>query len=287
MNRWQAYLALMRTDRPIGTWLLGWPTLWALLIAAEGEPSLRLVVIFALGVFLMRSAGCVINDFADRKIDGYVERTVNRPLATGVVRPFEALLLFLVLVTLAFLLVLTLNKPTIILSFVALGVAVLYPFTKRWTHGPQFILGIAFSMAIPMAFTAVQETLPFISWLLFAANLAWTVAYDTEYAMVDRPDDLKLGIKSTAVITGQYDRLFIAALQLATLGLLSWVGILIQGNLFYWLSLLITASLFIRQLWMIRHQDPQASFSAFKQNHTVGFCIALGIALHYWIPLPI
>lgn len=287
MNRLDAYRALMRMDKPIGTWLLAWPTFWALLVAANGDPSIRLVVIFALGVFLMRSAGCVINDFADRHIDGKVRRTKNRPLATGAVTATEALLLFLVLITLAFMLVLTLNTLTIILAFIAAGLAVLYPFTKRWTHGPQFILGAAFSMAIPMAFAAATGSLPFIAWLLFAANLAWTVAYDTEYAMVDREDDLAAGIKSTAVLTGRWDIPFIAVLQLATLGLLTWVGFRIDGTPFFWIGLLVMAGLFVWQLILIREREPDACFLAFRQNHYAGMAFAFGLALHYWLPVPL
>lgn len=286
MTRFEAYRALMRTDKPIGTWLLAWPTFWALLIAANGDPSIRLVVIFAAGVFLMRSAGCVINDFADRHIDGHVSRTKNRPLATGKVTATEAILLFFVLVTLAFLLVLTLNRLTLILSFVALGVAVLYPFTKRWTHGPQFVLGVAFSMAIPMAFAAATNSLPFICWVLFAANIAWTVAYDTEYAMVDRADDLAAGIKSTAVITGRFDVLFIAGFQLIAVALLAWVGHFINATIFYWVGLAAMAVMFIWQWLLIRKRDPKQCFIAFQQNHYAGMVFAIGLALHYWLPMP-
>lgn len=286
MTRLDAYRALMRTDKPIGTWLLAWPTFWALLIAANGDPSIRLVVIFAVGVFLMRSAGCVINDLADRNIDGHVDRTKNRPLATGQVTTFEATLLFISLILLAFLLVLTLNKLTIMLAVIALAVAVLYPFTKRWTHGPQFVLGIAFSMPVPMAFAAATDSLPLICWVLFVANLAWTVAYDTEYAMVDRADDLTLGVKSTAVIAGKYDILFIISFQIVTLLLLGWVGSCIQASFFYWLSLAAMAALFIWQWWLLRHREPQQCFTAFQHNHYAGMVIALGLALHYWLPIP-
>jgi len=287
MTKFEAYRALMRTDKPIGTWLLAWPTFWALLIAANGDPSIRLVVIFAAGVFLMRSAGCVINDFADRHIDGYVSRTKGRPLTTGAVSATEAILLFVGLVVLAFLLVLTLNKLTIILSFVALAIAILYPFTKRWTHGPQFVLGVAFSMAIPMAFAAATNTLPLVCWVLFVANIAWTVAYDTEYAMVDRPDDLAAGIKSTAVITGRFDIFFIAAFQLLTLTLLGWIGYIISATIFYWVGLVIMAGMFIWQWALIRKREPKQCFVAFQQNHYAGMAFAIGLALHYWLPIPL
>lgn len=286
MNRLDAYRALMRMDKPIGTWLLAWPTFWALLIAANGDPSVRLVVIFAAGVFLMRSAGCVINDFADRHIDGQVERTQDRPLAKKAVSSFEALVLFAILIFLALLLVLTLNKLTIILAFIAAALAILYPFTKRWTHGPQFILGAAFSMAIPMAFAAATNSLPLICWVLFVANLFWTVAYDTEYAMVDREDDLKAGIKSTAVLTGKWDIPFIALLQILAVCLLTYVGYMMQATYAYWGGLAGMLVLFVWQLILIRNRDTDACFLAFRQNHYAGMIFAIGLALHYWLPIP-
>ncbi|RUO42717.1 4-hydroxybenzoate octaprenyltransferase [Aliidiomarina taiwanensis] len=286
MTRFAAYRALMRTDKPIGTWLLAWPTFWALLIAGNGDPSVRLVVIFAVGVFLMRSAGCVINDFADRKVDGHVSRTKERPLATGKVTSTEALVLFFALIALAFLLVLMLNQLTLVLSFVAVAVAILYPFTKRWTHGPQFVLGFAFSMAIPMAFAATSQSLPLVCWLLFAANLAWTVAYDTEYAMVDREDDLAIGIKSTAVLTGRFDVLFIAGFQVVAVALLAWVGRLIDATPFYWAGLIVMAGMFVWQWQLIRKREPSKCFVAFQQNHYAGMVFAFGLALHYWLPIP-
>lgn len=284
MTRYDHYRALMRMDKPIGTWLLAWPTFWALLIAGGGDPSVRLVAIFAAGVFLMRSAGCVINDFADRHFDGQVERTKDRPLATGAVTAAEALALFAVLVLLAFALVLTLNPLTIALSFVAVALAIAYPFTKRFTHLPQFVLGAAFSMAIPMAFAAEANTLPLVCWLLFVANTLWTVAYDTQYAMVDRDDDVKTGIKSTAVLFGRYDVLMIALLQAGTLALLASVGWLINGRLVFWLALAIMAGFFLWQLWHIRHRERAACFRAFRQNHYAGMVVAIGLALHFWLP---
>ncbi|WP_194756150.1 4-hydroxybenzoate octaprenyltransferase [Aliidiomarina indica] len=286
MTRFDHYRALMRMDKPIGTWLLAWPTFWALLIAGNGDPSIRLVAIFAAGVFLMRSAGCVINDFADRHIDGHVERTRNRPLATGAVTSSEALILFAVLVILAFMLVLTLNTLTILLSFVAAALAIAYPFAKRVTHLPQFVLGAAFSMAIPMAFAAESNSLPLVCWILFIANVLWTVAYDTEYAMVDRADDLKVGVKSTAILFGQYDILVIGALQSATIFLLGIVGWMIDATWVFWLALLVMALFFIWQLWLIRDRSPQECFLAFRQNHYAGMLITIGLALHYWLPIP-
>lgn len=286
MTRFDHYRALMRMDKPIGTWLLAWPTFWALLIAGAGDPSVRLVAVFAAGVFLMRSAGCVINDFADRHYDGHVERTRNRPLATGAVTASEALILFAILVILAFMLVLTLNTLTILLSFVAVALAIAYPFTKRITHLPQFVLGAAFSMAIPMAFAAESNQLPFVCWVLFIANTLWTVAYDTQYAMVDRDDDLRTGIKSTAVLFGKYDIAIIGLLQTGTLLLLAMVGWLIQATFLFWIALFVMAGFFAWQLWHIRDRNRDACFRAFRQNHYAGMVIAIGLALHYWLPIP-
>lgn len=284
MSRLRHYRALMRMDKPIGTWLLAWPTFWALLVAAAGDPSIRIVAIFAAGVFLMRSAGCVINDFADRKLDLHVRRTRERPLASGKVTAVEALLLFAGLVLLALLLVLTLNWLTVALSAVALGFAVVYPFAKRFTQMPQLVLGAAFSMAIPMAFAAVEYRVPIIAWVLFAANLLWTIAYDTQYAMADREDDLKVGIKSTAILFGRYDLLTIAGLQILTLLLLSLAGWMISAATYYWVCLLIAAVMFVWQWWMASGREPEECLRAFRQNHYVGMVVALGFALHYWLP---
>ncbi|MGL5762845.1 MAG: 4-hydroxybenzoate octaprenyltransferase, partial [Plesiomonas shigelloides] len=215
-----AYWRLMRMDRPIGTLLLLWPTLWALWLAAQGQPNWPVLLVFVLGVVVMRAAGCVINDYADRHFDGHVKRTANRPLPSGDVRPSEARWLFVALVALAFVLVLTLNSLTIVLSLVALALAAVYPFMKRFTHLPQLVLGVAFGWSIPMAFAAQMNLLPLSCWLLLLANICWTVAYDTQYAMVDRDDDLRIGIKSTAILFGRFDKLIIGLLQLATLLLL-------------------------------------------------------------------
>lgn len=284
MSRLRHYRALMRLDRPIGTWLLAWPTFWALLVAGAGDPSIRLVAIFAAGVYLMRSAGCVINDFADRHLDGQVSRTRERPLATGQVSSTEALLLFAGLVLLAFLLVLSLNMLTIGLSFIALGLAAFYPFAKRFTHLPQLFLGAAFSMAIPMAFAAVEYRVPLIAWVLFAANFVWTVAYDTEYAMADRPDDLRAGIKSTAILFGKYDIIAIAGLQTLTILLLAFAGWMFSAAPYYWIALIIAGAMFAWQLWMISGREPDQCMRAFRQNHYVGMVITIGIALHFWLP---
>ncbi|MCU4674355.1 4-hydroxybenzoate octaprenyltransferase [Catenovulum sp. 2E275] len=276
-----AYCQLMRIDRPIGTYLLLWPTLWALWIASEGVPKLDLFIIFVLGVFVMRAAGCVINDFADRKVDGHVKRTKNRPLATGKVSSKEALMLFLGLVIVSFGLVLLLNQQTILLSFVGLGLATLYPFMKRYTHLPQVVLGAAFSWAIPMAYMAVKAELALIVWVLFFTNLAWTVAYDTLYAMVDRDDDLKIGVKSTAILFGRFDKLAVFILHVLTITGLIWAGQLAQLGAIYYQTVGLALALFIYQQWQIRHRERDVCFKAFLQNHYAGLVVLIGIILSY------
>ncbi|TCI01399.1 4-hydroxybenzoate octaprenyltransferase [Corallincola luteus] len=276
-----AYGRLMRVDRPIGTLLLLWPTLWALLIAAQGVPEWHLLVVFGLGVFLMRSAGCVINDFADRNFDGYVTRTQQRPLVTGEASAKEALGLFLVLSFFAFLLVLTLNTFTIVLSVGGLVLAACYPFTKRFTNLPQVVLGAAFSWAIPMAFAAVLGEVPRYAWWLFAANLSWTVAYDTLYAMVDRDDDEKVGIKSTARLFGRYDLLAVGVLQSMTLLLLALLFTELDLGWAAWLSLLIAALLFISQQVQVKARERNACFQAFLANNRVGWVLSLGLLTSY------
>lgn len=225
-SKWQAYSRLMRTDRPIGSLLLLWPTYWALWIAARGVPDWHILIIFTIGVFSMRAAGCVINDFADRKFDGSVERTKNRPLPRGDVTEKEAKILFAVLVLVSFGLVLTLNTMTIWLSVAGLALAWIYPFVKRVSHLPQVVLGAAFGWSIPMAFAAVSESLPAVCWLLFAVNIIWSVIYDTQYAMVDRNDDLKIGVKSTAILFGRFDKIIIGILQLVMILMLLWTGMM-------------------------------------------------------------
>ncbi|GAA5216418.1 4-hydroxybenzoate octaprenyltransferase [Corallincola platygyrae] len=283
-RRLSAYGRLMRVDRPIGTLLLLWPTLWALLMAAEGLPSLHLALVFGAGVFLMRSAGCVINDFADRKFDGHVKRTAQRPLVTGEATAKEAIWLFVGLCLVAFLLVLTLNTFTIILSVGGVLLAAVYPFTKRFTHLPQFALGAAFSWAIPMAFAAVQGQVPAYAWLLFVANLCWTVAYDTLYAMVDRDDDEKVGIKSTARLFGRFDLLAVGLLQSATLVLLLVLFKQLELSWPAWLSLAVAAFLFVRQQTQVKGRDRDACFNAFLANNSVGWVISLGLAASYLAP---
>lgn len=276
------YGRLIRIERPIGSYLLLWPTLWALWIASEGMPDLKLLVIFVLGVFIMRSAGCAVNDIADRNIDAHVERTRDRPLAAGSITLREALAVFSLLVLLAFVLVLQLNLLTILFSVAAAILAASYPFMKRYHSLPQAYLGLAFSSAIPMAFTAVTNQLPPPgAWLLFAANLLWTTAYDTMYGMCDREDDLKLGMKSTAILFGDYDKLWVGVLQLGTLLLLSIVGQLNDLGLWFWLSLLVASGFFVYQQYLIRDRDRLLSFRAFLNNNWVGLTIFIGIFLDY------
>ena len=276
-----AYWRLMGMDRPIGTLLLLWPPLWALWLAAQGQPNWPVLLVFVLGVVVMRAAGCVINDYADRHFDGHVKRTANRPLPSGDVRPSEARWLFVALVALAFVLVLTLNSLTIVLSLVALALAAVYPFMKRFTHLPQLVLGVAFGWSIPMAFAAQMNQLPLSCWLLLLANICWTVAYDTQYAMVDRDDDLRIGIKSTAILFGRFDKLIIGLLQLATLLLLVLVGVLSQlGSLYYW-SLLACAALFVYQQQLLKERERDACFQAFLNNNYVGMVLFCGIASSY------
>ena len=277
----QALLELMRVDKPIGTLLLLWPTLWALWIAAQGLPKISVLIVFCLGVFLMRSAGCVINDFADRKVDGFVSRTKNRPLPSGRATSKEAVYLFLGLAISSFLLVLTQNNLTIQLSVIGLLLAFSYPFMKRFTHLPQFVLGLAFSWSIPMAYAAEANMLSNSIWLLFIANITWTIAYDTMYGMVDKEDDLKIGIKSTAILFGKNDKLIIGLLQLATLLLLMTVGILEQLTWFYYAGLVIAGFLFSQQQRRIKDRDKSACFKAFLDNNYVGLIVFVGLLLTY------
>ena len=282
LERLKHYGRLIRFERPIGTLLLLWPTYWALWVAAQGFPGWKLLIIFSLGTFLMRSAGCAINDIADRKVDGHVERTKLRPLATGVISVKEALAVFGGLVFVAFILVLQLNNLTILFSGVAVLLAATYPFMKRYHHWPQVYLGLAFAWGIPMAFTAINNHAPpLVAWLLLAANVAWTTAYDTMYAMCDREDDVKIGVKSTAIIFGKHDRLIVGCLQLATLVLLAWVAYLAQLGPWFWLSLIIAAGFFVYQQYLIRNRDRWLSLRAFLNNNWVGLVVFIGIVLSY------
>jgi len=280
-ERLHQYALLMRLDKPIGILLLLWPTLWALLIAGEGKPDLLVLVVFVLGVIVMRSAGCVINDYADRNIDPFVRRTKNRPVAAGRVAPYEALKLFVFLCLIAFGLVLLLNWLTILLSVVAVILAALYPFAKRTTYLPQVALGAAFSMAIPMAFAAQTGEVNRIAWLLFLANLLWTTAYDTMYAMVDREDDLKIGVKSTAILFGDVDVIIIGIIQSMVFLALFLAGALIPMGMFYYMGLTLAIGLAMYQQELIKNRDPENCFQAFLNNNWFGMVVFAGIVLDF------
>mgnify|MGYP001814956626 FL=1 len=280
-SRLREYALLMRLDRPIGIFLLLWPTLWALLIAGEGRPDPMVLMVFILGVVLMRSAGCVINDFADREIDGHVQRTRDRPLAAGRVSELEAKLLFLLLCLLAFGLVLLLNTLTIMLSFVGALLAASYPFMKRVTHLPQVYLGAAFGWSVPMAFAAQTGTVPPIAWLLFTATVLWATAYDTKYAMVDREDDLVLGVKSTAILFGDADRQIIGIIQVMVLVCLLMIGYQAKLGLYYYGGVLVAAALAAYQQGLIRYREREGCFRAFLNNNWFGAAVFTGLLLDY------
>jgi 4-hydroxybenzoate polyprenyltransferase len=271
----------VRLHRPIGIFLLMWPALWALWLAGDGQPPWQVVTVFVLGVVLMRSAGCAINDFADRDFDGHVARTRERPLATGAVSPQEAVAVFVILSLVAFGLVLFMNWQTVALSVVAALLTLIYPFMKRFTHVPQLFLGAAFGWAIPMAFTAVTGGIPVYAWLLFVATLIWALIYDTQYAMVDREDDLKIGIKSTAILFGEQDRLVIGLLQMLMLGLLVWIGLLAERGLFFFGGLAVASGLALYQQALIRERAPAPCFKAFLNNNYFGMAIFVGLVLDY------
>lgn len=280
-ERLTQYWYLMRFHRPIGIFLLLWPALWALWIAGQGRPDGTVLIVFVLGVVLMRAAGCVINDYADRHFDPYVTRTRDRPIAAGRVTPKEALGLFGVLCLLAFWLVLQLNRLTIALAFVALFLAVSYPFMKRVTYLPQAYLGLAFGWAVPMAFAAQTGSIPTVAWWLLLATALWALAYDTMYAMADLEDDLKIGVKSSAILFGRYCPWIVAAVQVALLAILVWVGRLTGLGGWYWLALLGVVGLLIYQQILIRTWDKAACLQAFLNNNWVGAVVFLGIALDY------
>lgn len=281
VERLHNYSRLIRLDRPIGILLLLWPALWALWIAAEGKPPWDILVIFILGVALMRSAGCAINDYADRNFDGEVERTSQRPLATGDVSPKEAIMVFVVLSLIAFVLVLFLNWPTIYMSVVAVVLAAIYPFMKRYTHLPQLILGMAFGWAVPMAFMAITETTPDVAWLLYIATIIWTLVYDTQYAMVDRDDDIRIGVKSTAILFGENDRLMIGLFQLFMLGILLLVGSQIGLGLYYHIGLAAASLFAIYQQKLTWNRERDGCFKAFLNNNWFGATIFMGLVLDY------
>ena len=280
-NKLLAFHRLMRTDKPIGALLLLWPTLWALWVASPGVPPLWILAVFVAGVWLMRAAGCVVNDYADRKFDGHVKRTARRPLPSGDVTEKEARTLFIVLVLLSFLLVLTLNTMTILLSVAALALAWVYPFMKRYTHLPQVVLGAAFGWSIPMAFSAVSESLPLSCWLMFLANILWAVAYDTQYAMVDRDDDVKIGIKSTAILFGDMDLVAQGVLYAGMFAALALVGRDAGMGAYYWGGLGLAMLLVAWQFLIARSRERDACFRAFVHNHWVGMAVFAGIAADF------
>ncbi|MBL1277984.1 MAG: 4-hydroxybenzoate octaprenyltransferase [Ectothiorhodospiraceae bacterium] len=276
------YALLMRMNRPTGTYLLLWPTVWALWIAGDGSPNSGVTLVFVLGVVLMRSAGCVINDYADREIDPHVARTQNRPIPTGKVTPREALVLFVVLCLMAFTLVMTMNWLTIGLSVGGVVLAALYPFMKRHTYLPQVFLGLAFGWAIPMAFAAQTGEVPVVAWLLLTATVLWATAYDSMYAMVDIEDDLKIGVKSTAILFGDADRIVIGSIQLMFLLTMWIVGGKLGLGIFYYLGLLAASAFAVYQQFLIRDRSQEGCFKAFLNNHWFGAVIFAGLVLHYW-----
>ncbi|MEK6245606.1 MAG: 4-hydroxybenzoate octaprenyltransferase [Pseudomonadota bacterium] len=282
-KRIDAYERLMRLDKPVGTLLLLWPTLWAVWIAARGQPFADVVMIFVVGTVLMRSAGCAINDWADRDFDGRVARTRDRPLAAGEIAPKEALILAAALAALAFCFALFLNRFAILLSFVALAIACLYPFAKRYFALPQLCLGVAFGFGVPMAFAAIRNALPWECWALFAASVFYGFAYDTEYAMVDRDDDLKIGIHTSAIALGRYDVAAVMASYALMVALLAWVGIALQIGWPYYAGLAAAAGMMLYHYTLIRERSPEGCFRAFRHNNWVGLVIFAGIALSLYL----
>ena len=286
LRRLDLYEKLLRLDKPIGTLLLLWPTLWALWLSADGRPNWRIVWIFALGTLLMRSAGVAVNDFADRNFDPHVERTRNRPLAAGLVSAKEAWILAALLALVAFVLILPLGRLVVLLSFCALFLAVSYPFTKRFLVLPQAYLGVAFGFGIPMAFAAQTNSLPVITWVLLLANIFWTIAYDTEYAMVDREDDRKIGIRTSAILFGRYDVAAVMLCHAAFLGIMCGIGFWLGLAWPYYAGLLCALALVFYQYTLIRGGDPRSCFRAFNDNNWVGAAVFGGIALAYLIAPP-
>ena len=282
-SKWRAALEIMRFDKPIGTFLLAAPTLWGIALANDGFPSLRLLAIFLAGIVVMRAAGCIANDLADRNLDGHVERTRLRPLVTGALSVKEALALLLLLLATALGLVALTNPLTIKLSFAGAGLAMIYPLMKRITHLPQIVLGIAFSWSIPMAFAASINALPSALWWLFTANLLWTVVYDTQYAMVDREDDLSVGIKSTAILFGNLDVRIIGLLQCLCLIAFWRCGVAFALGPIYYAAVVTVGILFARHLWLIRDRDIEQCFAAFNQSKWIGLIILTGLCGHFWM----
>jgi 4-hydroxybenzoate polyprenyltransferase len=283
--RQNSWIRLMRFDKPIGVYLLLWPTYWGLWFASSGRPSLKNFLIFTIGVLVMRAAGCVINDYADRHVDGEVARTKHRPIPTGEIAPKHALVLFSALLFVALILVIQTNLLTLILAVIGACLALIYPFLKRLTHLPQLGLGLAWSWTVPMAFAAEQQALPAGLWLISAAIVLWTVAFDTYYAMVDREDDLKIGVKSTAILFGKQELLIIAILQISTLVLLYLAGNYFNRSGMYDLGLVISAGYFIVQHFQARSRESEGCFKAFLNNHRVGMVVFIGLALDYSLKL--
>ena len=281
LSRMGAYARLVRLHQPVGIYLLLWPTLWALWIAGEGRPDERVFIVFVLGTIVLRSAGCIINDYADRKIDAHIWRTRDRPLATGEVSVREALILFVVLMLVGLGLVLTMNRLTQTLAVIGAMITIVYPFTKRLISFPQFVLGVAFAWGVPMAFAAQLATVPPIGWVMFAATIAWGVIYDTEYAMADRDDDLKIGVKSIAILLGGLDRAFVAAMQVLFIAALVWIGQSTGLGAWFFFGLAIAALLFLYQQYLIRERDSVDCFAAFKNNAALGLCVFVGLVLEY------
>ncbi|HXS79368.1 MAG TPA: 4-hydroxybenzoate octaprenyltransferase [Gammaproteobacteria bacterium] len=281
LAHYSRYWRLMRLHRPIGIWLLLWPTLWALWIASAGRPDAKVFLILVLGTIVVRSAGCVINDFADRKIDPHVARTADRPLATGEVHPVEAVLLFGALMVIALGLVLSLNRLTLTFALAGAFLTIVYPFTKRFLSTPQFVLGVAFSWGVPMAFAATAGDVPRVGWLLFLATVIWVVVYDTQYAMTDRPDDIKLGVRSTAILFGELDRAFIVGLQALFLASLVLVGRSAAMGPWYYGGLGAGCAFCLYQAYLIKERDIVQSFRAFLNNAWLGASIFAGILLDY------
>lgn len=283
IDRIEQYSLLIRLDKPIGIYLLLWPTLWALWIAAEGLPDLLVLSVFMTGVFLMRSAGCAINDFADRDIDPHVERTKNRPLAAGRITARETLMVFAILSITAFALVLLMNTLTIYMSFVGIILAASYPFAKRFHYMPQVHLGAAFGWAAPMAFTAQANEITQVTWLIFMATVLWATAYDTMYAMADRDDDLKIGVKSTAILFGEADKLIVGLLQALLIFDLILIGSSSNLGLYYYLGLGAATGLAVYQQYLIKDRDKQKCIQAFVNNNWFGFCVFMGLFVDYWV----
>lgn len=282
-QRLQHYISLTRFDRPIGTFLLLWPTLTALWIAADGWPGWHLFLVFSIGTLLTRSAGCILNDLADMRFDGEVKRTKDRALVTGKVDPMEAMFVAAAILFCALLLVLTTNLQTVLLSVVAVVITAIYPLMKRYTYLPQAVLGVAFSMGILMAFTAAQESIPNIAWLLLIANLLWVVAYDTQYAMVDRDDDLRLGIKSTAILFADLDRVMLGILQAAFLLVMFLLPRSMELSVWFYLGLAGALGLFVYQGYLTWDRDREGCFDAFLNNHWVGLSVFFGTFVHYYL----